>query len=147
MALRRSRRRSRNAVAQTVANNPTNEQTLLDLVNGFREITERVASLESRFEALGTAASDPDSDEVMELRLGLARLSAEVSRVAVELNARIAEVAGSAGVSMTSEPVTPTLAGDESFEDLSADSPARARPGTTSGPPSSRRSGGWQPAD
>jgi len=40
------------------------------------------------------------------------------------------------------------LAGDESFEDLSADSPARARgvpsPSETA---ATRRTSGWQPAD
>ncbi|HAQ22059.1 MAG TPA: hypothetical protein DGF10_09750 [Acidimicrobiaceae bacterium] len=117
------------------------------MVNGLREVSERVASLEHRFDALGTAAADPDGDDVMDLRIGLARLSAEVSRVAVELNARIAEVAGSAGIALTSEPVTPKLAGDESFADLSADSPARARNDTQARKSTTRRSSGWQPAD
>ena len=78
---------------------------------------------------------------------------AELSRVAVELNARIAEVAHSAGVALSDEAVapipTPDLAGDESFIDLTADSPARARTGSdpTPGADSSRRTSGWQPVD
>jgi len=159
-------RRGRRAVAQTVANGPGADQTLLDLVNGMRELTERIGVLEHRFDALGTtAATDVDGEDVMDLRLHVARLAAEVSRVTVGLEARIAEVAGQAGVSMTGEPVsasvgtgggagtgtaipTPTLAGDESFEDLSADSPARARGGpSSSGATPTRRSSGWQPAD
>ena len=147
MALRRTRRQSRQPVAHTIANSPSTDQTLLDMVNDLREVSERVASLEHRFDALGTAAADPDGDDVMDLRIGLARLSAEISRVAVELNARIAEVAGSAGIALTSEPVTPKLAGDESFADLSADSPARARTGAPTGKSTTRRSSGWQPAD
>ena len=166
MAIRRNAqradsRRGRRPVAQTVANGPGADQTLLDLVNGLREITERVGVLEHRFDALGTsAASEPDGEDVMDLRLHVARLSAEVSRVTVGLEARIAEVAGHAGVAMAGDPVsatlpttgraipTPALAGDESFEDLSADSPARAR-GTNppSGTSTTRRTSGWQPAD
>jgi len=125
-------------VAQTIANGPATDQTLLDLVNGLRDLSERVASLEHRFDALGTAAADPDGGDVMDLRLGLARLSAELSRVTVELNARIA--------GESDEPVAPSLSGDETFADLSADSPARAR-GTTTGRAVTRRTSGWQPAD
>lgn len=157
-------RRGRRAVAQTVANGPGTEQTLLDLVNGIRELADRVDHLEHRFDALGTTATT-DDDDVMDLRLHVARLAAEVSRVTVGLEARIAEVAGQAGISMTGDPVsaslgtsgvtgsgtgipTPVLAGDESFEDLSADSPARARgvssPSETA---ATRRTSGWQPAD
>jgi len=149
MALRRNNRRTnRKPVAQTIANGPTTDQTLLDLVNGLRDVTERVSALEYRFDALGTAAADPDGGDVMDLRLGLARLSAEMSRVTVELNARIAEVAASADVTLSEDPAggTPALAGDESFADLSADSPARARPGST-GPTGRRTGSGWQPAD
>lgn len=135
---RRATRRRGTPVAQTIANGPSADQTLLDLVNGLRDLTERVATLEHRFDALGTAAADPDGDDVMDLRLGLARLSAEVSRVTVELNARLA--------GESDEPITPSLAGDETFADLSADSPARAR-GTTAGRSAPHRTSGWQPAD
>ena len=89
----------------------------------------------------------------MDLRLQVARLSAELSRVTVELNARIAEVAHSAGVALSDEAVAPIptsdLAGDESFIDLTADSPARARTGSdpTPGADSPRRASGWQPVD
>jgi len=126
-------------VAHTIANGPSTDQTLLDLVNGLRDVTERVATLEHRFDALGTAAADPDGDDVMDLRLGLARLSAEVSRVTVELNAGIA--------GESDGPVTPSLAGDETFADLSADSPARARGTTTTSGSTTPRTSGWQPAD
>ena len=166
MAIRRNSkrvksRRGRRPVAQTVANGPGTDQTLLDLVNGLREIAERVDVLEHRFDALGTSAAiDPDGEDVMDLRLHVARLFAEVSRVTVGLEARIAEVAGHAGVAIAGDPVsatlstvglplpTPALAGDETFEDLTADSPARARgansPSDTS---TARRTSGWQPAD
>ena len=160
MAFRRSSRnpKGRRAVAQTVANGPSADQTLLDLVNGLRELTERVDVLEHHFDALGTtAATGPDGEDVMDLRLHVARLAAEVSRVTVGLEARIAEVAGQAGVAMTDDPVsanpataaipTPALAGDESFEDLSADSPARARGVQSPSDATTRRTSGWQPAD
>ena len=161
MAFRRNSRnpKGRRAVAQTVANGPSTDQTLLDLVNGLRELTERVDVLEHHFDALGTtAATDPDGEDVMDLRLHVARLAAEVSRVTVGLEARIAEVAGQAGVAMTGDPVSanpttgtaippPALAGDESFEDLSADSPARARGVQSPSGASTRRTSGWQPAD
>jgi len=143
-----------------VANGPGADQTLLDLVNGLRGLAERVGALEHRFDALGTtAAVDPDGEDVMDLRLHVARLSAEVSRITVGLEARIAEVASQAGVAMIGDPVsatvptsgralpTPALAGDESFEDLSADSPARARPSTPGSTAATRRTSGWQPAD
>ena len=149
MAFRRSHRTSAHADLSAP------DQTLLDLVNGLRDLTERVSTMERQFDMLGNPVAETtghDDDGVMDLRLQVARLSAELSRVAVEINARIAEVAGSAGVALSDDSVTPVptpdLAADESFVDLTADSPARARTGT---PPadeaeSSRRSSGWQPA-
>ena len=151
MAFRRSHRTSAHADLSAP------DQTLLDLVNGLRDLTERVSTMERQFDVLGNPAAGTtghdDDDGIMDLRLQIARLSAELSRVAVEINARIAEVAGSAGVALSDDSVTPVptpdLAADESFVDLTADSPARARTGT---PPadeagSSRRTSGWQPAD
>ena len=146
MALRRSRTR---------AEPPATDQTLLDMVNAIRDLTERVDVVEHDSRSLGTATVDDQdqASDVMDLRLQVARLSAELSRVAVELNARIAEVAHSAGVALSDEAVapipTPDLAGDESFIDLTAASPARARTGSdpTPGADSSRRTSGWQPVD
>lgn len=146
MAFRRSNRTT--AHSETTAP----EQTLLDLVNGLRDLTERVDTVERRFDIVGdSTAGDDNTDEVMDLRLQVARLSAELSRVAVELNARIAEVAGSTGIALSEDAIapipTPDLAGDESFVDLTADSPARARSATPTGdsPGSGRRTSGWQP--
>ena len=146
MALRRSRTR---------AEPPATDQTLLDMVNAIRDLTERVDVVEHDSRSLGTATVDDQdqASDVMDLRLQVARLSAELSRGAGELNARIAEVAHSAGVALSDEagaPIpTPDLAGDESFIDLTADSPARARTGSdpTPGADSSRRTSGWQPVD
>lgn len=149
MAFRRSHRTSAHADLSAP------DQTLLDLVNGLRDLTERVSTMERQFDVLGNPEAETtghDDDGVMDLRLQVARLSAELSRVAVEINARIAEVAGSAGVALSDDSVapvpTPDLAADESFVDLTADSPARARTAT---PPadeagSGRRTSGWQPA-
>ena len=144
MALRRSRTR---------AEPPATDQTLLDMVNAIRDLTERVDVVERDSRSLGTATVDDQASDVMDLRLQVARLSAELSRVTVELNARIAEVAHSAGVALSDEAVapipTPDLAGDESFIDFTADSPARARTGSdpTPGADSPRRASGWQPVD
>ena len=51
---------------------------------------------------------------------------------------RIAQLGTQTGLTFDDGPVTPPLTGDEAFEDLTADSPARA--------PGSRRTSGWQPA-
>jgi hypothetical protein len=143
-------RRSNRSTAHSEMAAP--EQTLLDLVNGLRDLTERVDTVERRFDVVGDSpAGDDNADEVMDLRLQVARLSAELSRVAVELNARIAEVAGSTGIALSEDAIapipTPDLAGDESFVDLTADSPARARSATPTGDShgSGRRTSGWQP--
>ena len=112
------------------------DQMLLDLVNGLRGVEERVEALERRFEALGTAA-EPDEDSLMETRLHVARLSAELSRLTVELRGKIVELGNQTGVVFDDDASSPELAGDESFEDLTADSPARA--------PTVSRSSGWQP--
>ena len=111
---------------------------LLDLVNGLRDVEDRLSALENRFDSLDEHATNSDDDAVMELRLHAARLSAELSRVTVELRGRIAELGNQAGLTFEDEPPTPALADDEAFEDLSADSPARA--------PASQRTSGWQPA-
>lgn len=113
------------------------DQVLLDLVNGLREVNERVQALDRRFEALGTAA-EPDEDALMETQLHVARLSAELSRLTVELRGEIAELGNRTRLVVNDDGASPKLAGDESFEDLTADSPARA--------PTTPRSSGWQPS-
>ena len=113
------------------------DQALLDLVNGLRAIDDRVEAIERRFETLGTMP-EPDEDALMETRLHVARLSAELSRLTVELRGKLAELGHLTGVVFDDEESSPELAGDESFEDLIADSPARA--------PTVRRSSGWQPS-
>ena len=113
------------------------DQMLLDLVNGLRGVEERIEGLERRFEVLGTAA-EPDEDSLMETRLHVARLSAELSRLTVELRGKIVELGNLTGVVFDNDASSPELAGDESFEDLTADSPARA--------PTVSRSSGWQPS-
>lgn len=113
------------------------DQMLLDLVNGLRGVEERVEALERRFGALGTAP-EPDEDSLMETRLHVARLSAELSRLTVELRGKIVELSNQTGVVFDNDASSPELAGDESFEDLTADSPARA--------PTVSRSSGWQPS-
>jgi len=122
------------------------DQMLLDLVNGLRGVEERVEALERSFEALGTV-TEPDEDSLMETRLHVARLSAELSRLTVELRGKIVELGNQTGVVFDDDLSSPELAGDESFEDLSADSPARARGVQSPSDAASRRTSGWQPAD
>lgn len=119
------------------ASRTSTNQALLDLLNGLRSVEERVEALEQRFETLGTAA-ELDDDSLMETRLHVARQSAELSRLTVELRGKIVELGNKTGVVFEDDTSSPELAGDESFEDLTADSPARA----TTIP----RSGGWQPS-
>jgi len=119
------------------ASRSSTDQTLLDLVNGLRGVEERVEALERRFGALGTAP-EPDEDSPRETRLHVARLSAELSRLTVELRGKIVELGNQTGVVFDNDASSPELAGDESFEDLTADSPARA--------PTVSRSSGWQPS-
>jgi hypothetical protein len=78
----------------------------------------------------------------MDLRLHTARLSGEITRVSVELKGQIAELA-SRFEPIDSTHISPDLASDESFKDLSADSPVRTEDSSSSG----RRHDGWQPAD
>ena len=119
------------------ASRSSTDQTLLDLVNGLRGVEERVEALERRFGALGTAP-EPDEDSLMETRLHVARLSAELSRLTVELRGKIVELGNQTGVVFDNDASSPALAGDESFTDLTAYSPARA--------PTVSRSSGWQPS-
>ena len=129
---------ARNKRRQPAGPDPSNDpdQLLLDLVNNLRELDDRITKLERSFEALGESAAGDDEEAVMELRLHTARLSAELSRTTVELRGRIAELAGRSGEELAP---TPQLAGDENFEDLTLDSPARA--------PTRPKTSGWQPAD
>ena len=64
-------------------------QVLLDLVNGIRDLEERVSSLEQSFNVLGTTTSSADEDAILETQLHVARLSAELSRLTVELRGKI----------------------------------------------------------
>ncbi|MDP7599588.1 MAG: hypothetical protein QGH55_07365, partial [Acidimicrobiales bacterium] len=68
-----------------LSNDPGPDQMLLDLVNGLRDVEDRLSALENRFDSLGEHATGSDDNAVMELRLHAARLSAELSRVTVEL--------------------------------------------------------------
>ena len=121
---------------------PIAGQILLDLANGLRDLDERVSVLEHKFDAFGSGAEESDEETLMDLRAHTARLSGEITRVSVELKGQIAELAS------RFEPINPTdispdLASDESFKDLSADSPARIEDSS----PSGNRLDGWQPAD
>ena len=111
-------------------------QIFLDLVNGLRNIEERLELLERRFDALGTAA-EPDEEALIETQLHVARLSAELSRLTVELRGKMSQLGNETKIELDHKD-SPDLTGDESFVDLSADSPARAS--------TDKRNSGWQPS-
>ncbi len=130
------------SVVQPTEGIPIADQILLDLANGLRDLDERISVLEHKFDAFGSGADDGDEETLMDLRLHTARLSGEITRVSVELKGQIAELASQFELIDVTR-ISPNLASDESFKDLSADSPVR----TEDTSPSGRRLDGWQPAD
>ena len=100
-------------------------QVLLDLVNGIRNLEERVSTLEQNFDVLGTGASSADEDAILETQLHVARLSAELSRLTIELRGKISVLGTNAGMEFEEEVMSPALDGDAAFNDLAADSPVR----------------------
>ena len=112
-------------------------QVLLDLVNGIRNLEERVSTLEQNFDVLGTGASSADEDAILETQLHVARLSAELSRLTIELRGKISVLGTNAGMEFEEEVMSPALDGDEAFNDLAADSPVRKQ--------NEKKTGGWQP--
>jgi hypothetical protein len=68
------------------------ERILLTLAVQTQQLNDRLTRLEDRVEAgMRDAASQPDQQDLLELRLHSARLAAELSRVTVELRAEISE--------------------------------------------------------
>ncbi len=130
------------SVVQPTDGPPIADQILLDLANGLRDLDERIGVLEHKFDAFGSEAGEEDEETLMDLRMTIARLSGELTRVSVELKGQIAELA-SQFESINPTDISPDLASDESFKDLSADSPARIEDPS----PSGNRLDGWQPAD
>jgi hypothetical protein len=66
------------------------ERILLTLAVQTQQLNDRLTRLEDRVEAgMRDAASQPDQQDLLELRLHSARLAAELSRVTVELRAEI----------------------------------------------------------
>lgn len=112
-------------------------QVLLDLVNGIRDLEERVSSLEQNFNVLGTAASSADEDAILETQLHVARLSAELSRLTVELRGKISVLSTDVEMEFEEERMSPSLDGDEAFSDLASDSPVRKQ--------DDKKTSGWQP--
>lgn len=95
----------------------------------MRRVEARVARVERQVEELlATTDAQPDHQDLLELRLHSARLSAELSRTTVSLQAQIDEL----GSQTLTEPDTA-----DTMIDLTADPPVR-RP---------TRRGGWRPID
>ena len=106
-------------------------------MNGIRNLEERVSTLEQNFDVLGTGASSADEDAILETQLHVARLSAELSRLTIELRGKISVLGTNAGMEFEEEVMSPALDGDEAFNDLAADSPVRKQ--------NEKKTGGWQP--
>ena len=113
------------------------DQVLLDLVNGIRDLEERMLSLEQNYDSLASASVSADEDSILETQLHVARLSAELSRLTIELRGKISVLNNNMDFTFGEKSITPGLEGDESFEDLAADSPVRKPHGKTTS--------GWQP--
>ena len=114
-----------------------------------QQMNDRLTRLEDRFEAsLRDSMSQPDQQDLLELRLHSARLAAELSRVAIELRAEINELAQSRGevIDLTAideldSSTHPSVGGlpHRRVDDLVADVREPApRPRT-------RRTSGWKP--
>ena len=93
--------------------------------------------LEQNFNVLGNTASSADEDAILETLLHVASLSAELSRLTIELRGKISVLSVNAGMEFEEESMSPALDGDEAFNDLAADSPVRKQ--------NDKKTGGWQP--
>ena len=72
------------------------ERALVALAIHSQQLDERLARMEQRMEALASDERDlelPTQDDLLEVRLHSARVSAELTQVAVELQARIDDLA------------------------------------------------------
>ncbi|MEO6318293.1 MAG: hypothetical protein ABIP36_05865 [Acidimicrobiales bacterium] len=72
------------------------ERVLVALAVHSQQLDDRMARMEQRLEELATRDDTfdlPTQDDLLEVRLHSARVSAEVARVAVELQARIDDLA------------------------------------------------------
>lgn len=122
-----------------------------------RQLDDRLTRLEDRFEtSRREAISQPDHQDLLELRLHSARLAAELQRVALELRAEINQLASARGevIDLTAlEPLELDAPDDETS--ASGDGPPHRRvddplDGTPApmspSRPRPRRTSGWRPA-
>jgi hypothetical protein len=113
------------------------ERILLTLAVQTQQLNDRLTRLEDRVEAgMRDAASQPDQQDLLELRLHSARLAAELSRVTVELRAEINDLRDDAPASVRVADSEPTE-GDELIDLREDEAPAR---------PHVARGSGWRPA-
>ena len=118
-------------VARPSALTLRDERILLTLAVQTQQLNDRLTRLEDRVEAgMRDAASQPDQQDLLELRLHSARLAAELSRVTVELRAEINDLRDDAS---PSSPVDDT----ELIDLREPEPPARPHPA---------RGSGWRPS-
>lgn len=120
-----------------------------------RQLDDRLTRLEDRFEASRREAiSQPDHQDLLELRLHSARLAAELQRVALELRSEINQLASARG-----EVIDLTALEPPELDDLDdaagsgdgpphrrVDDPVDAAPAASPSRPRPRRTSGWRPA-
>jgi uncharacterized coiled-coil protein SlyX len=110
------------------------ERILLLLFAQFQQLNERLTRLERRLDtAIQDTFTQPDQEDILELRLHSARLAAELSRVTVELRSEISELAAGAPPRPTNPPLLAVE--DQDVIDLRQEGTRRRR-----------RSSGWRPA-
>jgi len=86
----RWRRRRANTAELALLPAPRMERALVALVVHAQQLDDRIDRLERRLDATVDAALDaPTHDDVLEVRVHSARVSAELARVTVELRAEI----------------------------------------------------------
>jgi hypothetical protein len=90
------RRRSRRNAEPAAVPALRTERALVALAIHSQQLDERLARMEHRLEELASDERDldvPTQDDLLEVRLHSARVSAELTQVAVELQARIDDLA------------------------------------------------------
>jgi hypothetical protein len=92
------------------------EKILLMLAMQTQQLNDRLTRIEERFEtSLRDSMARPDQQDLLELRLQAARVSAELSRVTIELRSEINELASARAELID---LTATDADDDSDDEL-----------------------------
>jgi hypothetical protein len=123
------------------------ERILLTLVVQTQQLNDRLTRLEDRVEAnIRDAVSQPDQEDLLELRLHSARLAAELSRVTIELRAEINDLAAGLAGTSDADDIAPPDVTDRLTPDPDELIDLRDDAAESTQRPSSSRASGWRPA-